>query len=51
MELLDGFIRGYSKHGAISELRRAAGVKYVKVFSIWTPPPVLLEISRILRDA
>jgi len=49
-ELMAGFIRGYSKHGAISELKKAAGVKYVKVFSIWTPAPVLLEISRMLRD-
>src|SRR5208337_2891241 len=50
MELMEGFIKGYSKHGAISELRKAAGVKYLKVFSIWTPAPVLLEIARILRN-
>ena len=49
-ELTDGFIRGYSKHGVKSELKKAAGVRYVKVFSIWTPPPVLLEMSRMLRD-
>ena len=49
-ELVKGFIKGYSKHGAKSELRKAAGVRYVKVFSIWTPAPVLLEISRMLRD-
>jgi len=51
IELMKGFISGYSKNGATSELKKAAGVRYVKVFSIWTPPPVLLEISRILRDA
>ena len=50
MELMEGFIKGYSKHGAISELRKAAGMKYLKVFSIWTPAPVLLEIARILRN-
>jgi len=50
-ELMNGFINGYSKHGATSELKKAAGVRYVKVFSVWTPPPVLLEISRMLRDA
>jgi tRNA A-37 threonylcarbamoyl transferase component Bud32 len=50
MELMEGFIKGYSKHGAISELKKAAGVKYLKVFSIWTPAPVLLEIARILRN-
>ena len=51
IELVEGFIRGYSKHGMKSELKKAAGVRYVKVFSIWTPAPVLLETSRMLRDA
>ena len=50
-ELVDGFIHGYSEHGTVSDLKKAAGVRYVKVFSIWTPAPVLLEISRMLRDA
>jgi tRNA A-37 threonylcarbamoyl transferase component Bud32 len=50
VELVDGFIRGYSQHGAKSELKKAAGVRYVKVFSIWTPAPVLLEISKMLRE-
>lgn len=51
LDLMGGFISGYSKHGPISELKKAAGVRYVKVFSIWTPAPVLLEISRMLHDA
>ena len=50
-ELVAEFIGGYSKDGVISELKKAAGVRYLKVFSIWTPAPVLLEISRMLRDA
>jgi thiamine kinase-like enzyme len=51
IDLMGGFIRGYSKRGGISELKKAAGVRYVKVFSVWTPAPVLLEISKMLRDA
>jgi tRNA A-37 threonylcarbamoyl transferase component Bud32 len=50
VELIAAFIRGYSRHGAKPELRRAAGVRYMKVFSIWTPTPVLLEISKMLRE-
>ena len=50
IELVGGFIRGYSQHGDKSELKKAAGVRYVKVFSIWTPAPVLLEISKMLRE-
>ena len=51
IELVKGFIRGYSKHGMRAELKKAAGVRYVKVFSIWSPAPVLLEISKMLRAA
>ena len=50
VELTEAFIRGYCKRGSKSELKKAAGVKYMKVFSIWTPAPVLLETSRILRE-
>ncbi len=50
-QFIQGFIRGYTEHGVVPELKKAAGVKYVKVFSVWTPAPVLLEISRMLRGA
>jgi len=49
-ELVDAFIRGYIERGERSELKKAAGVRYLKVFSIWTPAPVLLEISKKLRE-
>jgi tRNA A-37 threonylcarbamoyl transferase component Bud32 len=50
VDLIEAFIRGYHKRGSKTELKKAAGVKYMKVFSIWTPPPILLEISRMLRE-
>jgi hypothetical protein len=48
---MEAFIRGYGRRGDLSELRRAAGVKYVKVFSLWTPAPIILEIAKMLREA
>ena len=50
-EFMEAFIRGYGRRGDLSELRRAAGVKYVKVFSLWTPAPIILEITKMLREA
>ena len=50
ISLVEAFIRGYTKHGEKQELRKAGGVKYMKVFSIWTPAPILLELSNILRE-
>jgi tRNA A-37 threonylcarbamoyl transferase component Bud32 len=50
-EIVQAFARGYLQKGEAEELRKAAAVKHAKAFSIWTPPPVMLEISRILRAA
>ena len=50
-EFAESFTRGYLRNGDVEDLRRAASVRYAKVFSIWTPAPVLFEISRILHDA
>jgi len=50
IELTKAFIRGYCKLGNRTELMKAAGVKYLKVFSMWTPPPILLEMSKMLRE-
>jgi len=49
--VLDAFIQGYSRTGEIAVLKRAAGVRYARVFSLWTPPGIILEISRNLREA
>jgi tRNA A-37 threonylcarbamoyl transferase component Bud32 len=50
-EFTRAFVRGYLRKGEAADLRRAAGVRYAKVFSIWTPAPVIFEITRILHDA
>lgn len=50
-QFIDGFIEGYCESGERSVLRRAAGLGYVKVFSIWTAPPVIYRIAERLRRA
>lgn len=50
-ELVSAFIRGYLRKGNATELRRAAGVRYAKPFSLWTPAPIIFEISRMLKKA
>jgi tRNA A-37 threonylcarbamoyl transferase component Bud32 len=50
-EAVEAFVRGYLREGDAEDLRKAAAVRHAKAFSIWTPPPVILEISRILRAA
>jgi tRNA A-37 threonylcarbamoyl transferase component Bud32 len=50
IEAVHAFIEGYAQKGDASELKRAAGVRYVKVFSLWTHAPIILEISKMLRE-
>jgi tRNA A-37 threonylcarbamoyl transferase component Bud32 len=50
-EIVQAFIEGYIRKGDAVELRRAAGVRYVKVFSLWTPAPIILGISKLLRES
>jgi len=50
-QFIDGFVKGYSEIGERSVLRRAAGIGYIKVFSIWTAPPVMYKIAERLRRA
>ena len=47
-ELVEAFVKGYLRIGAVEELRKAAAVKHAKAFSVWTSPQAILEISRIL---
>lgn len=49
--MVEAFMRGYIRKGDESELKRAASIRYLRVFSIWTPAPILLEISKMLRQA
>ncbi len=48
-QFVDGFIEGYLETGEQNTLRRAAGLSYLKVFSIWTAPPVIFRIADRLR--
>jgi len=48
-QFIDGFIIGYLEEGERNTLRRAAGITYIKVFSIWTAPPVIFRIAEKLR--
>lgn len=50
-ELVEAFIQGYTRRGKLAELKRAAGVRYAKVFSLWTPAPIILEITKMLRES
>ena len=50
-ELVQAFILGYLREGDASELRRAAGVRFARVFSLWTPASIILEVSKLLREA
>ena len=48
--IVEAIATGYSHRGDPAELRKATAVRFAKVFSIWTTAPVILEISRILRE-
>ena len=48
---VESFVRGYLEAGPARILRRAASPKYVRVFSVWTPPNILLNIRKKLLDA
>ncbi len=50
-EMVQAFIDGYLQKGDATQLRRAAGIRYARVFSMWTPTPIILEISKLLREA
>jgi tRNA A-37 threonylcarbamoyl transferase component Bud32 len=50
-EYVKAFIHGYRARGDENVLKIAAGAKYGRVFSLWTPPLAILEISKSLRNA
>ena len=49
--LVEAFAKGYLRKGHHTDLRQAAGVRYAKAFSFWTPAPIIIEILRVLRKA
>lgn len=48
---VDAFIKGYLEAGPTSILHNAASPKYVRVFSVWTPPNIIHNIRKKLLDA
>jgi len=50
-QYIEAFIHGYKERGDEGVLKAAAGAKYSRVFSLWTPPLTILEISKSLRNA
>lgn len=47
---VDSFIKGYKEYGSSSVVRSAASPKYVRVFSVWTPPNILHNIRKKLTE-
>ncbi len=50
-EMVQAFMQGYLRKGDGTRLKRAASIRYLRVFSIWTPAPILLEIAKMLRES
>jgi len=50
-EYVEAFIQGYLEEGDKNALKTAASARYGRVFSLWTPPFTILEISKCLRNA
>jgi tRNA A-37 threonylcarbamoyl transferase component Bud32 len=50
-DFVEAFVEGYLETGLARVLRKAASPKYVRVFSVWTPPNVLLNIRKRLLEA
>lgn len=50
-DYVDSFVKGYLEVGSTRTLRKAASPKYVRVFSVWTPPNVLMHIRKRLLES
>jgi tRNA A-37 threonylcarbamoyl transferase component Bud32 len=49
-DFTQSFVDGYEEYGKRDSLRKAGGINYAKVFSFWTPPQIIYEISTILKS-
>ncbi len=47
---VDAFIKGYREQGSASTVRAAASPRYVRVFSVWTPPNILHHVRKRLTE-
>lgn len=48
---VEAFVKGYLEAGPSSVLHKAASPRYVRVFSVWTPPNILHNIRKKLLEA
>lgn len=48
---VEAFIEGYLEQGTGKILRSASSARYVRVFSLWTPPNILYGINKTLQEA
>ena len=49
-QMVETFLEGYLEAGSPAALKKAGGINYVKVFSFWTPAPILKLVSSILKN-
>ncbi len=47
---VDSFIKGYREQGSASTIRAAASPRYVRIFSVWTPPNILHHVRKRLTE-
>ncbi len=50
-QFVSEFMRGYCELGKAEVLKKAASLGYSKAFLVWTPMPVIRQISELLRKA
>ena len=48
---VDSFVEGYLSKNAANILHKAGSPKYLRVFSVWTPPNIILQIRKKLVSA
>ncbi len=48
---VEAFVSGYMEKGSARVLRKAASPRYVRVFSVWTPPNILHNVRKRLLEA
>ncbi len=50
-DYVESFIEGYLVQGNARVLKSASSPRYVRVFSLWTPPNILYGINKTLQEA
>ncbi len=50
-DYVESFIAGYLEQGSARVLKSASSPRYVRVFSLWTPPNTLYGINKTLHEA